>query len=80
MRITVKENEGKEFSFLLPTSLIKSKLILKLINKYCDADSKIMIDILPKSYKELRRYIKKYGHFVLIDVISKDGDIISIKV
>lgn len=79
MKITIQEHDGKKLSLLLPTFLLKSKLVTKFISKYSD-DSKIILDITPKIYKILKQYIRENGHFVLVDIISNEGDKVYIKV
>lgn len=81
MRIKIKENDGFGLNLWLPTSLLKSKFILSLINKHCDNENiKIYIPLIPKLYKSFKKYIKENGHFVLIDITSSDGDKVYIKV
>ena len=81
MKIKVKPAEGKfTFRFWLPTSLLKSKFITKQIIKYCKGVNLDFTMLMPKMYKSLKTYIKHNGHFILVDVVSSDGDKILIKV
>lgn len=79
MKIKVISPEEKvKINISIPTILIKSKLVLNNINKYAGVD--IDVDIFRKMYKSLRTYIKENGHFNLVEVNSKDGNYIKIRV
>ena len=80
MKIHIKSNDGYGIKLWLPTSLLKSKFILKNIKKYGRIDIEPLMNLLPKINKNLKTYIKKYGHFTLVDVRSSDGDKVIIKV
>ena len=80
MKIHIKSNDGYGIKLWLPTSLLKSKFILKNIKKYGGIDIEPLMNLLPKINKNLKTYIKKYGHFTLVDVRSSDGDKVIIKV
>ena len=81
MRIKVKPAESKiTFRLWLPTSMLKSKFITKQIIKYCKGVNLDFKELMPKMYKSLKSYIRHNGHFILIDVVSSEGDKIIIKV
>lgn len=80
MTLHIKDGKGFGVVFWLPTSLLKSKFILKNIKNHCDTDIEPFIDLLPTINKSLKDYIKKNGHFVLVDIKSSDGDTVIIKV
>lgn len=66
--------------FWLPTSLFKSKFIIKQIKKYGGVEIEPFVDALPMMHQALKKYIKENGHFVFVDVASADGDKVVIKV
>lgn len=80
MKIYVKSNDGYKINLWFPTSLFATKWMLKYAKKYVESDIELLIDSLPAIYKTLKKYIKKYGHFTLVDLISSDGDKVIIKV
>lgn len=81
MTIKIKEKDGIAFKLWLPTSLLKSKLILSIINKYSnDVDLSYLEKILPIIYTSITDYSKENGHFTLIDITSSDGASVKIKV
>lgn len=80
MKIHIKSNDGYGIKLWLPTSLLKSKFILKNIKKYGGIDIDPLMNLLPKINKTLKTYIKKHGHFTLVDVRSSEGDKVIIKV
>ena len=80
MKIQVISSDGHKINLWLPTSLLKSKLILNTIKKNCGTDIESLMESLPIIYKTLKTYIKKHGHFTLVDIRSSDGENVIIKV
>ena len=81
MKIKVKPNEGKiTFRLWLPTSILKSKFITKQLLKYCKGTNIDFSHIMPVLYKSFKKYIKENGHFILIDVVSSEGDKVVVRV
>ena len=80
MKIYIKSADGHGIKLWFPTSLLKSKFILRNIKKYGGIDIEPLMNLLPKIYKTLKIYTKKHGHFTLVDVRSSDGDKVIIKV
>ena len=69
MKIVIKRERKVVLYF--PLSLIKSKLFLKLVDLN---EEEIRYDeIIRSSYNELKKFIKKNGHFVLVNVTTKEG-------
>ena len=58
MKIHIKSNDGVGIKLWLPTSLLKSKFILKNIKKYGRIDIDPLMNLLPKIYKTLKTYVK----------------------
>lgn len=82
MRIRVK-GEGHNINIPLPTNLVFSKGSLWLANrigrKYAgDAMNDISPEALGKLFGEFRRIKRQYGHWVLLEVFSADGQEVSI--
>ena len=80
MKLHIKSNDGYGIKLWIPTSLLKSKFILRILKKRCEIDIEPLMNLLPKIYKTLKIYTKKHGHFTLVDVRSSDGDKVIIKV
>ena len=80
MKVYIKSDDGRPFKLWLPTRLIKSKLLWNAMLKKGGVSLLPLRDNLPTMYKELRKYIKKFGHFILVDIVSAEGDIVIIKV
>lgn len=83
MKIKIINNNKKErfkkFSISLPSSLIKTKFFWKQV--YKDEETKELteeakieyekaIRASKKVYKEIRKFVKENGHFVLLEVLS----------
>lgn len=76
-----KNEKFKRFSISLPTALIKTKLFWKQVyknektNKLTEEtkiEYKKTIKTCKKIYKEIRKYVKEKGHFVLLEVLSNN--------
>ena len=80
MKIYINSSEGYKFKFWVPTSFLKSKLIVKCLVKYGGKSIDSILNYLPLMYKVFKEYIKRNGHFILIDVVSSEGDKVLIKV
>ena len=92
MKLIVKHKTEKgrirKFYLILPTFLIKSKLLIKSIVSNSNNDdyeealedieeakeliTKKHIDFIKTIYKEIKRYTKKNGHFTLFEVTTDD--------
>jgi hypothetical protein len=81
MRVKIKPAEGKiTFRLWFPTSALKSKFVTKIMVKYCKGVNIDFSKLMPLLYKSLKSHIKHNGHFVLIDVVSSDGDKVVVRV
>ena len=80
MKIHVKSSDCQKIKLWLPTSLLKSKLILNTIKKNSGIDIEPLINSLPIIYTALKEYIMKNGHFIFVDIESSDGNKVFIKV
>ena len=80
MKIHVKSSDGHKIKLWLPTSLLKSKFILNNIKKYGGTYIEPLVNSSPIIFKTLKAYIKKHGHFTLVDIRSSDGEKVIIKV
>ena len=79
MRIKVINKEEKvKINLVLPNSVIKSKIISSSIQKY--VGDNIPKDVMKKIYQVIKEYIKENGHFNLVEVDSKDGTYVKIRV
>lgn len=70
MKITIK-NESNIINLRLPSSFIKSDLLLR----YANVDKETR-QFIKKSYKLLKKYAKENGHFDLVEVYSDSAQII----
>lgn len=80
MKIIVKGN-GQNISLSLPTKLIFSKRVLKLVlknNRHVSKLEKIPPHAVEALVDELRRVKKKYGTWELVEVDSADGEYVKI--
>lgn len=84
MKIQIQENEaGHGLNIVLPTRMLFSKPVLRLINgtgrKYASgAFENIPPQAMEAIFAELRRIKEKYGSWELVDIRSADGEIVKI--
>lgn len=74
MIVKIKD-ESFRLKIWLPTTLLKSKFIIKIIKKHIKINNELF-DLFPLIYKELKKYIRKNGHFILIEALDDDGKFI----
>lgn len=80
MKITVNGN-GQNINLSLPTNLIFSKTVLKLVlknNRHASKLERIPPHAVDALVDELRRVKKVYGTWDLVEVDSADGEHIKI--
>ncbi len=82
MIVTVK-SEGKRFKIPFPTRLLTSKLVLRIIKRVCikniDEDQIKYLEAIDfDSISNSMKLLKKYKGLKIVDIKSKDGDIIEI--
>lgn len=84
MKIVVISPEMKHpIRLLFPTSFLKSSLMWKLIaNKTKDSsiDYKQARFISQLVYRDLRKYIRRNGHFDVVNITSTSGEKVIIRV
>ena len=78
MKITVKEKENSQISFHLPVCFLRSKFFCKLICSKCeDKELATLINLLAK---HIKKHVKENGHFVLVEIETKESEKVIIKV
>lgn len=80
MRISVHGN-GQNITLSLPTNLIFSKLVLKLVlknNRHASKLEHLPPHAMDALVGELRRIKKKYGSWELVEVDSANGEHVKI--
>lgn len=79
MKITIlKKEQNKKIKIILPLFMLKSKFILNAINENIDySNNKVLFNDI---YISLKKYIKKYGHFNLVEVKTSDNVIVKIRI
>ncbi len=82
MKISV-QGDGHNINLLLPTRMIFSKTVLRLLKVSArfmpeEALEQIPIEKLEPLFAEFRRIKKKYGSWELVDVQSADGEKVKI--
>ena len=81
MWIKIKSKDGPNLSIPVPLFLGSSRLVWSLVNRFDKSGSALQYGpATRKMAGELRSYVRKHGHFCLVDVESADDDIIKITV
>lgn len=76
MKILVKDEGKTVLRLWLPSSLIKSRLwvgILRRKTNYPEDEIRKIQACMKDAYRHLKTYIKKYGHFTLVEAQSDDS-------
>ena len=80
MWVKIKTQDGPNLSFPVPLSLAGSKLLLSLAAKNGEPQAAEYAPYAADIVRELREYVRRNGHFMLVDVERQNGDIVKIKV
>ena len=85
MRIKVKSPEMKHgIHLVIPNSLLGAKWVWRLANKYNGGEEGIFfglsMDNIQVIQKALRKYVRKNGHFNIVEVDGTGGETIRIRV
>lgn len=82
MRIQVK-SEDVRLDIPLPTSMLLSpwvsRLVLRAVHKEDRDLSWLTPELIAGLQKSLKSWIRRNGHFTLVEVESADGEIVKIK-
>jgi len=84
MRIFINEKKGARLWLALPTGLMLNKFTTKLVLKGIRSrkgleNIYISDESLNKMFAEIKRMKKKYPGMEIVDVHTKDGDVVKIK-
>lgn len=83
MRVLIKSEQKKGFNLIFPNVMVKSKTLWKMILRSLNVEETEIertIVQIKKIYKDLKTYIKKCGHFNLIEVYSNNGEVIIVRI
>ena len=80
MWIRIRSADGPNLSIPVPLCLARSGILWRIVEKYGGQDVADYAPLAREMVCELRRYVRKHGHFCIIEVRSHDGDHIKITV
>ena len=84
MRIIVrnKKERPRFLALFLPLWAVKLKLVSKALakNKDIAMDADELHKTIKSAYKEIKRYVRKNGHFYLVKVDTHDGTHVRIRI
>ena len=80
MWIRIRPKDGPNISIPVPLSLAGSRFLWNMVRKSDGPGAEAAAVFDPEMTRELRKYIRKHGHFVLVDIESADGDIVKITI
>lgn len=86
MKIRIRPSDSWfRLTLWFPLGFLKSRLVARgiaeALNK--DANKEDILAVrttLKDSYKFIKQYVKQHGHFYLVDIKSRDGDRVYIRV
>lgn len=76
MKILVKDEGKTVIRLWLPNSLIKSRLWVRILRKkanFPEDEIRKIQACIKDAYRHLKTYIKRYGHFTLVEAQSDDS-------
>jgi len=82
MVIKVFPKHGPRIFLWLPLGAAKWRIFRHAIikNRRGEADLVALFDSMPALVKAARQYVRRHGHFKLVEVMSHNGDYILIRV
>lgn len=83
MRIYVKSEDMKlPIILAVPTSAIGWRWIWRVVNKHAMPEDTPAIseETAQKLAKAVKRYVRKNGHFDLVNIVSADGERVRIRI
>ena len=86
MKIRIRPNDFVfPLTFHLPLWMIKTRLSARIIAELMHEDApdeevEAVREQIKKVYATIKAYVKKHGHFYLVDIASSDGDRIYVRV
>ena len=82
MKIYIHEpEEEKDIRLTIPNGVIFNKLGAMITGRVIEENTQentITKEQLKRLMKEIKRYVKQFGHFDLVDIETSDGEIIKI--
>ena len=82
MKIYIHEpEEEKNIRLTIPNGVIYNKLGAMIAGRVIEENTQentITKEQLKRLMKEIKRYVKQFGHFDLVDIETSDGEIIKI--
>ncbi|MBU5591821.1 hypothetical protein KQI89_08585 [Clostridium sp. MSJ-4] len=81
--IIIIKAEGRKFKIPLPTRLLTSKFVLRIIKRECiknmDEDQMKYLEVIDfDSISHSMRLLRKYKGLKIVDIKSKDGEAVEI--
>lgn len=81
MKLYIQRRKGKfKFPFLLPTFLLGYKWVWRLILQEDEKFGTQDYEKFTALYRKIKKNLKKYGHFTLLELESLEGMKIIIKI
>ena len=81
MWIRIRPQEGPKFNIPVPLSLAGSKFIWKMVARANGGqEAAKYAPFAAEIVRELRSYVRRNGHFTLVDVEDSEGDRVTITV
>ena len=80
MWIKIRSQDGPNISLPFPLSIAGSGLLLRLAARNRETQDVDCAPFAAEMVRELRSYVRRNGHFLLVDVERRNGDTVKIKV
>ena len=79
MKIRVKEKDKRGIRLWVPNSIFTNRFVIGQINKHANGYLSIPPSSVRSLRKALRKFKRKHRNFVFVEVKSKDGEEVTIK-
>ena len=81
MLIKVLPHKGFKIRLWLPMGAMKWRWVYRSIGRHSEGtfDFNALGAMMPRLVKEVRKYIRRHGHFNLVEIKSHDGDYVLIR-
>ena len=80
MWIRIRPQEGPKMTIHVPLCLAGSRWIWNMLSKFNGPQTTVIAPFASDMVRELRRYVRRNGHFTLVDVHDSEGDSVTITV
>jgi hypothetical protein len=80
MWIRIRQQDGPNISLPLPLSVAGARLLMKIAVKHGGPEAEQYAPLAADMVRELKRFVRRNGHFTMVDVTDHGGTMVKITV